>query len=177
MSYHVGRNSQQLGQFTEAQIRDGLDQGTFFTSDLVWGEGMPEWKRMDQVFGFAAASALSAPRAPVIPTMGAPFSTMQPMYGGIPVLPTPGTAIASLVLGIVAIVSVFGCFPGLVLGVPGAICGHMALKMINRSGGQQQGRGLAVAGLATSYAAIALGILFSILIAAVVVISPSTVTK
>jgi hypothetical protein len=58
--------------------------------------------------------------------------------------PTNGLAIASLVLGIV---SVF-CF-GFVFPVPllAIIFGHLALERIARSGGYEQGRGLAIAGV------------------------------
>lgn len=174
MSYHVGRNQQQLGQFTEEQIRDGLERGTFLTSDFTWRDGMPEWKRLDQVFGFAAARSLSSPltsqgpAAPPIPTF------TQPGTSGIGVMPTPGIAVASLVLGIVALVGLFSCFVGAILGIPGAICGHKALALIKRSEGQFQGRGVALGGLVTSYIAIALGALMLVVFVVVFVVAAAS---
>ena len=44
-------------------------------------------------------------------------------------------------------------------GIPAVICGHMALNQITQSGGVQQGRGLAIAGLVLGYIGIALGVL------------------
>lgn len=159
MQYHVGRHSQPLGQFVEAEIREGLERGTFHVSDLVWHQGMTEWKRLDQVFGFAAAQTLSAPMHPPGFT-GGPMTPMIPVvHGAVGVMPTPGTAIASLVLGIFGLLALATGFVGAVVAVPGVICGHMALGQINRSGGMLQGRGVAVAGLATSYASIAIGLL------------------
>lgn len=160
MQYHVGRNSQPLGQFTEAEIREGLERGTFFASDLTWREGMTEWKPLDQVFGFAAAQSLSAPMTALGPAAsGSVPPVMQQGNVGVGVMPTPGTAIASLVLGIIALLTIFMCFVGGVLAIPGAICGHMALGQIKRSGGQLQGRGMALAGVVTSYATIAIGLI------------------
>ncbi len=87
-----------------------------------------------------------------------------------PNLPTPsapqrcGLALASLILGIVGIVLCFGP----VAGVPGVVCGHLALSKIRNSGGALHGEGLALAGLITGYIAIAMiaviGLLASIAI-------------
>lgn len=162
MTYHVGRNNQPLGQFTEAEIREGLERGTFFTNDLTWGQGMAEWKPLDQVFGFAAAYTLSTPLTAIGPTaMGSippPVTVHPPGHFGIGVMPAPGTAMASVVLGAVALVSFFLCFVGGLLAVPGVICGHMALTRIRRSGDLMQGRGMAIAGLVMSYLTIAIGV-------------------
>lgn len=162
MSYHVGRNNQPLGQFTEAEIREGLERGTFFTNDLTWREGMPEWKPLDQVFGFAAAYTLSTPLTAIGPTaMGSippPVTAQPPGHFGLGVMPAPGTAIASLVLGVLAILSFFMCFVGGLLAVPGIICGHSALTRIRRSGDLMQGRGMAIAGLVISYLTLAIGL-------------------
>ena len=45
-----------------------------------------------------------------------------------------------------------------ILGIPGVICGHMALSRIKQSGGAMSGHGLAVGGLITGYIGIALTI-------------------
>jgi len=60
---------------------------------------------------------------------------------------TSKAAIASLVLGVLGFVSA-----GLT-GIPGVICGHVALGKIKKSGGALGGKGLAIAGLITSYLA------------------------
>lgn len=64
---------------------------------------------------------------------------------------TAGTAIASLVLGILGITCL-----GPLGAIPAAICGHVALSQIKRSSGTLQGEGLAIAGLALGYMSIVL---------------------
>lgn len=67
---------------------------------------------------------------------------------------TAGTAIASMVLGILSLIS------GLITGVPAILCGHMARSSIRRSGGAYSGDGLAVAGLILGYVTSTLMILW-----------------
>jgi hypothetical protein len=164
MQYHVGRNGQQFGQFTEDAIRQGLAAGQFLGSDLVWREGMPQWKPLTEVFGFAAAAALSAPMVShggvitpsVYPQPGVGMGAYQ--HTGVAVMPMSAMAIVSMILGILALLSYVACFIGAVLGIPGIICGHMSLAEIRRSGGQLQGKGMAIAGLITSYVAVGIGV-------------------
>jgi hypothetical protein len=66
--------------------------------------------------------------------------------------PGCGLAVASLVLGIAGIVLCLGPLAG----IPGVICGHIAWSRIKKAGGALQSEGLAVAGLVTSYVAIAM---------------------
>ncbi|KPJ73795.1 MAG: hypothetical protein AMS14_06340 [Planctomycetes bacterium DG_20] len=56
---------------------------------------------------------------------------------------------------------------GILLGAGAAVCGHLALGQIRKSGGRDRGRGMAIAGLATGYAGIGLGLLMIILIVVV----------
>ncbi|WML56468.1 DUF4190 domain-containing protein [Neobacillus sp. PS2-9] len=67
-----------------------------------------------------------------------------------------GKAIASLILGILSIITVI--LPGVILGIIGLILGIIGLKEIN--GFTQQGRKMAVAGIICS----GIGISFSILV-------------
>lgn len=162
MQYHVGRDGHQFGMFTEEEIGQGLQSGRFLTSDLVWREGMPQWKPLIEVFGFAAAAVLSAPMVSV--SHGGPIPTSYPPphgaypHVGVGVMPMSGLAIGSMVVGIISLFSLFACPVGLVLGLPGVICGHMGLAQIRSSGNQMQGRGMAIAGLIMNYVAIAIGV-------------------
>jgi len=56
---------------------------------------------------------------------------------------TSGLAIASLVLGILAVLT---CGVGLVFSIPGLICGIMGMSRVKNSGGAQKGHGMAVTG-------------------------------
>ena len=67
---------------------------------------------------------------------------------------TAGSAIASMVLGILSLAT---CF---ITGVPAIICGHVARSKIRRSGGVYSGDGLAVAGLILGYVTSALAVLW-----------------
>ena len=88
------------------------------------------------------------PQQPMSPPpgyQGAP----QPGYGQP--AGTNGLAIASLILGILWL-----CWLGSILAV---IFGHVALGQIKKTGGAQQGRGMAIAGLVLGYLGIATFIL------------------
>ncbi|WP_276617020.1 DUF4190 domain-containing protein [Roseimicrobium sp. ORNL1] len=161
MQYHVGRDGHQFGMFTEEEIGQGLQSGRFLTSDLVWREGMPQWKPLVEVFGFAAAVALSAPMVSVSPGGPLPANFLPNpaayQHVGVGVMPTSGLAIGSMVVGIISLVSFFACPVGVLLGLPGVICGHMSLSQIRSSGNQIQGKGMAIAGLVMNYVAMAIG--------------------
>ena len=43
-SIHVARSQQSLGSFGEEEVREGIRTGRFTAEDLVWREGMAEWK-------------------------------------------------------------------------------------------------------------------------------------
>ena len=76
---------------------------------------------------------------------------------------TSGMAIASMVLGITAIVSpplsfLCCCAPGVVLAILAIVFGHTARSQISRAGGRLNGGGMALAGLVCGYAAVAIHI-------------------
>jgi len=83
----------------------------------------------------------------------------------IPAQPkTSGLAIWSLVLGILSLT----CF-WLLTAIPAVICGHVAYSRIKRSAGALSGNGLALGGLITGYACIALSIFLIPLLAAIAI--------
>ena len=58
----------------------------------------------------------------------------------------PGTAVASLVLGILSVICL-----GPLTGIPAIVCGHLARSRIRRQAGAVPGGGLALAGLIMGY--------------------------
>ena len=48
-SIHIARNQQSLGSFGEEEIREGIRTGRFTAEDLVWREGMAEWKPLGKM--------------------------------------------------------------------------------------------------------------------------------
>jgi hypothetical protein len=68
-----------------------------------------------------------------------------------PAPPTPGNAIASLILGIVSIV-----LCPIITAVVGLILGYQAKREIDNSGGRLGGRGVALGGIITSWIGLAI---------------------
>lgn len=135
MDYHIAREGQQLGIFSESLIQSNLVNGTCRPTDLAWCEGMTDWKPLAELFP-GGESGIVSPPVPQQPAMPVSISS-SPKNSGL--------GIASLVCGIL---SFFTC--GLT-GLAGIICGHMALSRIKKSMGAVGGRGIAIAGLVTSY--------------------------
>lgn len=118
---------------------------------------MANWQPLSQFSEFAAelAAATAAPAAspPQQSAMTAP--TPPPVSGGaVTVGKTEPLAIWSLVL---SIVSLLCC--GFVLGIPGVVCGHIALSNIRRDP-SLQGRGMATAGVIIGYVSICFWVVY-----------------
>lgn len=56
MNYFIVKAGQQLGPFSEDQVRAMLHQGAIALQDLFWREGEPEWKPLAQWEGVFAPS-------------------------------------------------------------------------------------------------------------------------
>ena len=82
---------------------------------------------------------------------GSPYASIPRGHYG-----PAGSAIASLVLGILSLALLF------LTGVPAILCGHMARKKIRRSGGTFSGHGMAVAGMVLGYVTTTLSLLWLI---------------
>ncbi len=92
-----------------------------------------------------------------------PPAPVRPLAGG-----TNGFAVASLVLGIVGLTA----FP-LIPSILALIFGYKGRREIDRSGGMQEGRGLAVAGIVLGW----IGCAFLLLVVALFVINVSAVYR
>jgi hypothetical protein len=144
MQIYVGRNGQREGPFTLDQIRTMLAQGQAQPTDLAWYEGAAGWIPVAQLPGLhpPPLGAVPPPLQPVPASFAPTYGTPQP---------TETLSIVSLILGILGLIMI-----PFVASVPGAVCGHMALGRIKRAAGVLGGKGMAIAGLITSY----LGMLF-----------------
>jgi type II secretory pathway pseudopilin PulG len=130
MNWHIARDGNQLGTFNEQQVRDGLANGTLKPTDLAWKEGMGDWA--------AVSSVLNQAAPPAIPPVPPPFVAPEPR---LQEEGRPGTAIASLICGILSLV--LACLTG----IPAIVLGVLAIKKIGKSNGALGGRGMAIAGL------------------------------
>jgi uncharacterized protein DUF4190 len=107
---------------------------------------------------------LSTPSIPYAPYPPPPAYPYPSVYGAPYAAPMPypranGFAITSLVCGILGL-----CAGGLLAAIPAIVFGHIALAQINRLGGMEQGRGLAIAGLVMGYVYLALITLYLVFI-------------
>jgi len=151
MLWYYSKNSTQLGPVPIEELRARLAAGEILPSDRVWREGMKDWaaiSTVEELHQFLPPVPGVAGDAPY----QAPATYSPTPYHAAP--PTSGLAIASLVCGIVGLVACM-MFPG-VVSIAAVICGHLALSRIRNSPVPVAGRGMAVAGLATGYAALGL---------------------
>jgi len=66
----ISRQQEQLGQFSEEDVKAGLQSGRFLPDDLAWREGMAEWQPLSSL-GLAGAPRAATPLAhPGIPHPG-----------------------------------------------------------------------------------------------------------
>ncbi len=131
--YHIiGSDGKEYGPISAEQLRRWLAEGRVNAQTKARPADAANWQTLGTLPEFAAA-LVSPP--PVNPS-SAPFLD-QPQK-------TSGLAIASLVLGILGLF----CF-GLT-AVVGLVLGIVALVKINKSQGRLAGKGIAIAGIATS---------------------------
>lgn len=61
VQYHLARNGQQLGVFSEDEVRSGMTTGQFLPDDLLWSEGMADWQSLSVRFAAATAALSTTP--------------------------------------------------------------------------------------------------------------------
>ena len=146
MQYFIHHNDQQIGPFTEAEVKAKLAAGEISATDHVWWEGQQGWTPLGQT-ALGGAVVPAAPAAPVAPApVAAPAGSGQ----------TSQLAIWSLVLGCV------GIFCWGLATIPAIILGHMGLSATKKNP-ELKGRGMALAGMILGYiftAALAAYIIF-----------------
>lgn len=61
MQIYIGKNGQQLGPFTEEQVRQRLATGEFSATDLAWQEGASNWRPVGEMIFTASSAPAKAP--------------------------------------------------------------------------------------------------------------------
>ena len=162
MQIYIHRDNQQLGPFTEAQVKAQLASSTISLQDHVWWEGQANWIPLGQSPLMATLSAASPGSAPVVPA---------PVPGATAPAPTSTAAPETSKLAIWALVS--GC-----LSLLSAESSHRFPRLFSatwdlpeiKKNPTIQGRGMALAGTILGYLFTALiGVLY--LIAIIVLIA------
>lgn len=150
--WFYGKDGTQHGPVSDQEIGTLVASGQIDSNTIVWREGMPDWLPLAQVPEFQSLNQTGA-----ADPYGSPQS--QPVQPGqtpyTAPIPTDGLSIASLVCGILAIIS---CYIWGLFGLPAVICGHMSLKKIKNSATPIQGKGMALAGLICGYIGIVIQI-------------------
>jgi len=114
-------------------------------------------------------SGWQTPQAPPQPPPGYQQQYQQQYPGQpMPSLPTNGKATAALVLGICGLL-----LCPLVLSVVALVLGYQARTEIDQSGGTQDGRGLAVAGIVLGWIGVVFAALVVLAVIAIAALDPS----
>lgn len=146
MQYYIHHNNQQVGPFTETEVRAKLAAGEIQANDNVWWDGQKDWVplRTTALAGVATPSGTLPPMAPVADG------------------PTSQLALWSLVCGIL------GFFASCFAALPAVILGHMGLNA-TRKNPALKGRGMAIAGLVLGYIHLAILPIISIIAISVLI--------
>lgn len=106
-----------------------------------YGYGQPDYGQQQMPYGQVPGYGYGPPGTPYGPAMG-----------------NNGLAIASMVIGIVGLITC-GLLIGPILAV---VFGHVSLNQINRTG--QNGRGMAIAGTVLGWVGIAIAVVYWVLV-------------
>ncbi len=158
MQIYVHRNNQQLGPFTEEELKAQIASGAISLQDPVWWQGQANWLPLNQTT-LAATLAPGVPVPPSIPGAVAP-SILLPASEK-----TSNLALWSLIFGIGSL------FCG-ILFIPAIALGHMGLAETNKNPAIK-GRGMALAGTIIGYALLAFYLLLVIAVSAFVALGHS----
>ncbi|MEP4077794.1 GYF domain-containing protein [Haloferula sp.] len=193
--WYYAHDGKQSGPVPISELqRLAADGGFDPEKDLVWQEGLPDWKpastvpELSSLMPGAAApeptvassegvptSPEASPSSPASPyeaprtTSAHPTPAPAPM-GNMP--PSNGLAIASLICGLVAFLTCFVWCLSIPLAIAAIITGHMASARIKTDPGKYTGKGLARAGLITGYLGLLLTVVYTACIMYIATRSP-----
>jgi hypothetical protein len=146
MSYYIAIDGVQQGPL---ELNDLISKG-LAADTMVWTEGMPEWRRADQV-PETASLLPPAIQSPIQPMLGYQTPTATP---------SNGMAIASMVLGIIAIPTTCTWGLGIIVGILAIVFGFIARSQLRRNEtNTASGRGMALAGIICGFVPIAVVII------------------
>jgi hypothetical protein len=139
----IGTDQKEYGPVPDDEMRQWIFEGRITAQTSVMAQGGTEWKPLSAFPEFANALATAAAAALPVATF-APAGSPLPTAAPRPRAKTSGMAIASLVLGILGVLS---CG---VTALVGLILGFIARGKIRKSQGTLRGGGIALAGIIVS---------------------------
>jgi len=142
MQIYIHRDNQQLGPFTEAEIKAQLASSAISPQDHVWWEGQQGWVPLGQSSLMETLFPMSPGSAPTVgsPLPGTP--AVAPANATVP--QTSKLAVWALVCGCLSLLC------GIFASIPAIILGHKGLSEIKKNPAIQ-GRGMAMAGMILGY--------------------------
>jgi hypothetical protein len=180
-------------------MKSRIAMGEIAPSDLAWREGMADWMPVSSIaelkvdvapprpetgpYAAHPSPAQQAPMAASSPSpepyrasQASPAAAPAPYQGGQP--PSQGLAVASLVCGILALVSccIVGFF-NLPLVIAAIVTGHLAVSRINANPTAYSGKGMARGGLITGYLGLLGAIVVGVFIMKVGSMDPNKIEK
>lgn len=169
MQWYFAKKGVQSGPVSLEDLRSKLASGELRFSDMVWSDGMSDWKPASEIVELTSAPTFGgAPPIPVSPGVFTAAAYPMGQQGR-----SSGLATASIICGIFSLLGLIFCFGG-VVGVAAVICGHLALAEIKKSGDTLKGYGKAIAGLVMGYVSLLLMLLGLILFSLFVTLMKSS---
>lgn len=80
MSWYYSKNGTQIGPIAEDELSAKIKSGEVSSTDLIWQEGMPDWKPFSQVPAFQGSIAQIPPQ--ISPQGGVPMVQPPAMSAG-----------------------------------------------------------------------------------------------
>jgi hypothetical protein len=147
MEWYYAKNNRQEGPVSGATLKSMIVSGEIASADLVWREGMADWRPAAEINDFESAGVVE-PAGIVAPPGGSQIPQALPpgISGGQAppaAPPNNSSAIVSMVCGIVGL--------PVIASIVAIIMGHVARGEIRKAGGMQRGDGMALAGLILGY--------------------------
>jgi len=179
MSYNRGEMAQwwyamsgeRFGPVEEADLRAKLISVEVQPTDLVWTEGMADWKPAMEVFPagpeavpapMEGGGAMPGPEGPAqaVPMASSPSGSPGPVEGAVDES-VKGLSLAALISGIVGLSGFLCCvtFPGSIVAI---VTGHLALSRLAEVESSPE-KNQARIGLILGYVGIGLAVVFTLI--------------
>lgn len=191
MNWYYAKNGAQQGPVALEDMKSRIAMGEIAPTDLAWREGMADWMPVSTIAELKIEPAPPrpehpgmSPQAPVATSSPEPYRAPQATPSAAPAAyqggqpPSQGLAVASLVCGILALVSccIVGFF-NLPLVIAAIVTGHLAVSRINANPTAYSGKGMARGGLITGYLGLLGAIIVGVFIMKVGSMDPNKIEK
>lgn len=95
-SIHINRNRQNLGQYSDQEVADGLQSGKFLPDDLAWQEPMEAWQPLSSFANLPPASEMSSVPPPMAPMPPSASGTSVPVWEAAEPPPLPAAIVETI---------------------------------------------------------------------------------